>query len=87
MKVLTIVSASALCLVTSAGAAYAQDVQQPQPAQMNQQSAQQGAMPDSKQMSDTAMGGVPGQGMQSGTRMLYGAPCSGGSFCDIYHGN
>ncbi|WP_131799894.1 hypothetical protein [Paraburkholderia ginsengiterrae] len=84
MKVLKIVSASALCLLTSAGTAFAQDAQ---PNQMNQQAAQQSAMPGGDQMRDTSMGGVPGQKTQTGTRILYGAPCTGGSFCDIYHGN
>ena len=87
MKVLKIVSASALCLLISAGAAYAQDTQQTQPNAMNQQAAQQSAMPGGDQMRDTSMGGVPGQKTQTGTRILYGAPCTGGSFCDIYHGN
>jgi hypothetical protein len=87
MKVLTKVSASALCLFGLAGAAYAQDMQQTPPAQMPQQAAQQGTMPGSEQMRDTSMGGVPGQTSQSGVRTLYGAPCTGGSFCNIYHGN
>jgi hypothetical protein len=87
MKVLSKVSAGALCLFMAAGAAYAQDVQQTPPAQMNQPTAQQNPAPTAEQMRDTSVGGVPGQRTQTGGRTLYGAPCNAGTFCDIYHGN
>ena len=87
MKVLAMVTASALCLLTVAGAAYAQDAQQTPSAQMNQSASQQGAAPTVDQMRDTSVGGVPTSRTQTGAQTLYGAPCTAGSFCDIYHGN
>jgi hypothetical protein len=45
MKVQMMVTASALCLLTAAGATYSQDAQQTPSAQMNQSARQQGAAP------------------------------------------
>ena len=87
LRVSTIVSAGALCLLTAASAAYAQNGQQNPSAPMNQLSAQQAATATEQQMRDTSAGGVPGQRTQSGTRIVYGAPCNLGGFCDIYHGH
>ena len=87
MKVLAMVTASALCLLTTAGAAYAQDAQQTPSAQMNQSAKQRGAASTEEQMRDTSVGGVPMSRTQTGTRSPYGTPCTVGLSCDIYQGN
>lgn len=87
MKVQVMLTASALCLLTAAGAAYAQDAQQTPSAQRNPSAKQQGAAPTPEQLRDTSVGGMPMSRTQTGGRTLYGAPCIAGTFCDIYHGN
>jgi hypothetical protein len=87
MQVQVMVTASALCLLTAAGAASAQDAQQTPSVQMNQSAKQQGAAPTPEQVRDTSVGGMSMSRTQTGGRTLYGAPCRAGTFCDIYHGN
>jgi hypothetical protein len=87
MKVQVMVTATALCLLTAASAGYAQDAQQTPSAQRNQSAKQLGAAPTPEQVRDTSVGGTPMSRTQTGGRTLYGAPCSTGTFCDIYHGN
>jgi hypothetical protein len=86
MNVQVMVTASALCLLTAAGAAYSQDAQQTPSTHMNQSARQQGAAPTEEQVRDTAVGGTPTSRTQTGGR-THGAPCIPRSFCDIYHGN
>jgi hypothetical protein len=68
----------ALCLLTAAGAAYAQDAQQTPCAQMSQSAEQQGAAPTEEQVRDTSVSGMRMSRTQTGGRTLYGAPCIAG---------